>query len=53
MLVPCEGGPWLSRLLPYPPPLEIAVGSDAVYVLDERPSPDGAYFVYVYIPQRL
>jgi hypothetical protein len=53
MLIACEGGPWISRLLRYPPPFEIEVGTDGVYVLDERDTPDGTYPVYVYVPQRM
>ena len=37
MLLPCEGGPSISRLVHYPPPLEI-VERDGLYVLvDEGP----------------
>jgi hypothetical protein len=34
MLIACDGGPSVSRLVRYPPPLEIDVG-DGVYVLDD------------------
>jgi len=53
MLIACEGGPWISRLLTFPPPVEIEVGTEAMYVLDERDTPDGAYLVYVYVPHRM
>jgi hypothetical protein len=37
MLIPCEGGPSISRLVHYPPPLEILEG-DGMYVLvDDGP----------------
>lgn len=55
MLVPCEGGPSLSRLVTYPPPLEIEVGTSGMYVLEERRSPTrpDCDYVYVYVPERM
>ncbi|HEV3225804.1 MAG TPA: hypothetical protein VGZ52_03185 [Acidimicrobiales bacterium] len=53
MLIPCEGGPGLSRLVHYPPPLEIEEGTDGVYVLDERTTPHGTEYAYVYVPNRM
>lgn len=39
MLVPCDGGPSLSRLVRYPPPLEI-VETDGIYVLVDAGPPE-------------
>ena len=56
MLISCEGGPLWSRVVYYPPPLEIEVGNDGVYVLDERPGSGGVSgndWVYVFVPERM
>jgi hypothetical protein len=37
----------------YPPPLEVEIGTDGVYVLDERHQPYGTEYVYVFVNQRL
>ncbi len=37
MLVPCVGGPSVSRLVRYPPPLEIAEQGGAYVLVDEGP----------------
>jgi hypothetical protein len=43
MLLPCEGGPSISRLVTFPPPLEIAE-RDGVYVLvDDGPAVEWSY----------
>jgi hypothetical protein len=46
MLVPCEGGPSISRLVRYPPPLEIEEG-DGVYVLVDDGRPGHWRYVFV------
>jgi hypothetical protein len=53
MLVLCEGGPYISRLVEYPPPFEIEVGANAMYVLDERKYSWGFENVYIFVPQRM
>lgn len=53
VLVQCEGGPYISRLVEYPPPLEIEVVSNEMYVLDERKYSWGFEYVYVFVPHRL
>jgi hypothetical protein len=56
MIIPCEGGPNSGRLVYFPPPLEIEVGTTGVYVLDERPGSGGVSgndWVYVFIEQRM
>jgi len=43
MLIPCVGGPALSRLVVYPPPLEVPM-RDGVYVLlDDGPVEEWCY----------
>jgi hypothetical protein len=43
MLLPCDGGPSISRLVTFPPPLEI-VERDGVYVLvDDGPAAEWSY----------
>jgi hypothetical protein len=37
MLVPCVGGPSVSRLVRYPPPLEIAERDGAYVLVDDGP----------------
>jgi hypothetical protein len=37
MLIPCEGGPSISRLVRYPPPLEIAERRGAYVLVDDGP----------------
>jgi hypothetical protein len=37
MLIPCEGGPSISRLVRYPPPLEIDVGGGTYVLIDVGP----------------
>lgn len=51
MLIPCEGGPGISRRVTWPPPLEIDLDDGGVYVLDERD--DGWIYVYVEARDRL
>lgn len=53
MLIGCEGGPCTSRLVRYPPPIEIAEGPLGVYVLDERGTPEQPDYVYVYVAERM
>jgi hypothetical protein len=53
MLVACEGGPNSSRLVHYPPPLEIDIGHLGVYVLHDRGTPEQPEYVYVYIAERM
>lgn len=43
MLLPCEGGPSISRLVTYPPPTEIEE-RDGIYVLvDDGPTEHWRY----------
>jgi hypothetical protein len=37
MLIPCEGGPSISRLVHYPPPLEIAERGGMYVLVDDGP----------------
>jgi len=39
MLIPCDRGPSISRLVRYPPPLEIPEG-DGIYVLVDDGPPE-------------
>jgi hypothetical protein len=48
MLIPCEGGPCRSRLVRYPPPLEVDEPS-GVYVLAEGRSLDEPEYRYVFV----
>ena len=44
LFIRCDGGPCISRLVTYPPPLEIA-DSGGLYVLnDDGPQHDWVYF---------
>ena len=47
MLLPCDGGPSTSRLVRYPPPLEI-VERDGIYVLVDEGPP--AAWRYEFVP---
>jgi hypothetical protein len=47
MLLPCDGGPSISRLVTYPPPLEI-VEQDGMYVLVDDGPP--ATWSYTFVP---
>ena len=46
MLVPCEGGPSQSRLVRYPPPLEIEE-VDGTYVLVDDGPPERWRYTFV------
>ena len=48
MLIPCNGGPAMSRLTTYPPPLEVPV-EHGVYVLDDD-ADDPAEWRYEFVP---
>lgn len=48
MLIPCEGGPSRSRLVRYPPPLEI-VETGGLYVLVDDGSPER--WRYDFVPE--
>lgn len=43
MLVPCEGGTGLSRLVTYPPPLEVAVEGGTYVLVDDGPPEQWSY----------
>ena len=47
MLIPCDAGPSISRLVHYPPPLEI-VERDGTYVLVDDGPPE--HWQYHFIP---
>jgi len=47
MLLPCDGGPSISRLVTYPPPLEIPE-RDGTYVLVDDGPP--AQWSYTFLP---
>jgi len=53
MLISCEGGPGIARLVHYPPPLEIEEGHHGMYVLDERGDPDHPEYIYVYVDEKM
>jgi hypothetical protein len=38
MLIPCEGGPSISRLVRFPPPFEIAEDAGMYVLVDEGPA---------------
>ena len=46
MLIPCVGGPSTSRLVRYPPPLEI-VERDGIYVLVDDGPPEQWWYQFV------
>jgi hypothetical protein len=46
MLIPCDGGPSNSRLVRYPPPLEIEE-RDGVYVLVDDGPPESWRYDFV------
>jgi hypothetical protein len=46
MLIPCKGGPSVSRLVRYPPPLEIEE-RDGVYVLVDDGPPEHWHYGFV------
>jgi hypothetical protein len=43
LLVPCEGGPCVSRLERFPPPLEIAERGGTYVLVDDGALPDWRY----------
>jgi hypothetical protein len=47
MLVPCEGGPSRSRLVRYPPPLEIEENGGTYVLVDDGPP---EYWRYEFVP---
>jgi hypothetical protein len=47
MLIPCEGGPSICRLVRYPPPLEIDEAPGAYVLVDDGPP---EYWRYDFIP---
>jgi hypothetical protein len=49
MLLPCDGGPSTSRLVTYPPPLEIPE-RDGTYVLVDEGPPE--HWSYSFVPDR-
>jgi hypothetical protein len=48
MLLPCEGGPSQSRLVRFPPPLEVEE-RDGVYVLQDDGPPQ--QWSYLFVPR--
>lgn len=50
MLIVCEGGPSNTRLVRYPPPLEIEE-HDGVYVLEDDGPPER--WRYLFVPHEL
>ena len=38
MLIPCEGGPSISRLVRYPPPVEIEESGGTYVLVDDGPA---------------
>jgi hypothetical protein len=48
MLIACEGGPSRSRLVRYPPPLEVEERT-GMYVLDDDGPPE--QWKYVFVPR--
>jgi len=49
MLVRCDGGPSASRLVKFPPPLEIPEKSGLYVLVDDGPVED---WFYVFVPRR-
>ena len=49
MLIPCKGGPSISRLVRYPPPFEIDV-KEGTYVLVDDGAPES--WLYDFVPRR-
>jgi hypothetical protein len=47
MLIPCEGGPSISRLVRYPPPLEIAEPTGIYVLVDDGPT---EHWRYEFVP---
>ncbi len=43
MLVPCEGGPSISRLVEFPPPLEIEEHNGLYVLVDDGPTGEWRY----------
>lgn len=43
MLIPCEGGPSISRLVRYPPPLEIEERHGVYVLIDDGPPEQWRY----------
>ena len=50
MLVPCRGGPNLSRAVFFPPPLEIEVDRGMYVLVDDGPPQD---WFYEFVDERL
>lgn len=46
MLIPCAGGPAISRLVRYPPPFEVKV-EGGMYVLVDSGSPESWTYEFV------
>jgi hypothetical protein len=49
MLIRCEGGPSISRLERYPPPLEVEE-RDGMYVLVDEGPPEQWWYEFVSLP---
>ena len=49
MLIRCEGGPSISRLERYPPPLEVEE-RDGMYVLVDDGPPEQWWYQFVSVP---
>jgi hypothetical protein len=43
LLLPCRGGPSASRLVTFPPPLEIRVQGGVLVLVDDGPVQDWCY----------
>ena len=50
LFVPCQGGPSVSRLERYPPPLEIAERGGTYVLIDEGPRHQ---WLYLFVPDDL
>ena len=46
MFIPCEGGPSMSRLERWPPPLEVQE-TDGLYVLEDDGPPEEWRYLFV------
>jgi hypothetical protein len=47
MLIPCDGGPSISRLVRYPPPHEIEERGGTYVLVDDGPP---AHWSYLFVP---
>ena len=47
MLIRCEGGPAISRLVTFPPPLEVSVTGGLYVLVDEDERPEDWFYDFV------